>query len=79
MCTLYVPFLIKVTHESAEDQEALSQYPTTMKQDLVYDWVREGTRGAQGLPLNIQIVGKPWQEERVLAAMKLVSTVQKMI
>ncbi len=45
-----------------------------MKVDLVYAWVRRGTKGATGLPLNIQVIGKPWQEEKVIGAMKLISS-----
>ena len=34
-----------------------------------YGWVKEGTKGAQGMPLNVQIIGRPWNEELVLRAM----------
>ena len=38
--------------------------------EIVYQWVKEGTRGATKMPLNIQIIGRPWQEETVILAMK---------
>ena len=44
----------------------MKNYPTN---DILYNVVREGTKGAIGLPLNVQVIGKPWQEETVLAAM----------
>lgn len=45
----------------------MKNYPTN---DILYNVVREGTKGAIGLPLNVQVIGKPWQEEMVLAVMK---------
>ena len=45
----------------------MKSYPAN---DILYNVVREGTKGAVGLPLNVQVVGKPWHEEMVLAVMK---------
>ena len=44
------------------------------KKDLVYKWVKESTFGANGMPLNVQIIGRPWHEEEVLVAMKQLQT-----
>ena len=41
-----------------------------MSRIIVYQWVKEGARGATKMPLNIQIIGRPWQEETVILAMK---------
>ena len=46
-----------------------TSYPENGKRDLIYEWVKQGSTGALGMPLNVQVVGKPWQEETVLAAM----------
>jgi hypothetical protein len=52
------------------DQSALeSDYPGHEK-DLVYGWIKEGTRGAEGISLNVQVVGRPYKEELVLRVMK---------
>ena len=47
-------------------------YPSGADQgnDLVYKWVKESTFGANGMPLNVQIIGRPWHEEEVFVAMK---------
>ena len=63
---------IQVTEESENDQLGLKFYPSDAdkKKDLVYKWVKESTYGAKGMPLNVQIIGRPWHEEEVLVAMK---------
>jgi len=58
-----------VSRESNADQEALENYPTHDK-DLLYNWAKQGTRNAIGLPLNVQVVGLPWREELVVRVMK---------
>ena len=58
-----------MTEENDEDQAKLKSYPENGKRDLVYEWARQGSYGALGIPLNVQIVGKPWQEETVIEAM----------
>jgi hypothetical protein len=39
------------------------------KVDMVYRWIREGSIGALGMPLNVQIIGRPWCQEVVIEAM----------
>ena len=67
---------IQVTKESENDQLGLKFYPSDAdrKKDLVYKWVKESTFGANGMPLNVQIIGRPWHEEEVLVAMKQLQT-----
>jgi Asp-tRNA(Asn)/Glu-tRNA(Gln) amidotransferase A subunit family amidase len=36
----------------------------------MYNWIKDGTKDGQGMALNVQIVGKPWNEEMVLRVMK---------
>ena len=45
----------------------MDSYPTN---DILYKIIRSGTKGAIGLPLNVQVIGKPWHEEMVLHVMK---------
>ena len=47
-----------------------NSYPENGKRDLIYEWAKQGSTGALGMPLNVQVIGKPWQEEMVLAVMK---------
>jgi Asp-tRNA(Asn)/Glu-tRNA(Gln) amidotransferase A subunit family amidase len=45
---------------------------------MLFKLVYQGTLGAQGLPLGVQVVGKPWNEELVLHVMKLLESNRKM-
>ena len=36
----------------------------------MYGWVKDGSKGAQGMFLNVQVIGRPWSEELVLNVMK---------
>ena len=45
----------------------MKNYPTN---DVLYNIIKNGTKGAIGLPLNVQVIGKPWHEELVLSVMK---------
>ena len=62
-------YFFQITKENEEDQAKLKSYPANGKRDLIYYWARKGSTGALGMPLNVQVVGKPWQEETVLTAM----------
>lgn len=64
---------IPVSKENAKDQEALEDYPGHEK-DSIYGWIKEGTKGALGMSLNVQVVGRPWHEELVLRVMKDIET-----
>lgn len=45
------------------------------KGDILFDIVRNSTKGAEGLPLNVQVVGRPWQEELILQVMRQIEEV----
>ena len=63
-----------MTEENKLDQVALENYPSNgQKHDLVYQWVKESTKGAIGLPLNVQIIGRPWHEEEVIISAQTTS------
>ncbi len=51
-----------------QNQDALEDYPKN--DDMLHRLVYEGAKNTVGLPLNVQIVGRPWQEEMVLHAMQ---------
>ncbi len=45
----------QITNESADDQRLLSLHYPGREEDLVYGYVKEGTKGAEGMPLNVQV------------------------
>ena len=48
----------------------MESYPAN--EDLLFKLVYQGAcENTVGLPLNVQVVGRPWQEELVLHVMKL--------
>ncbi len=57
-----------MTTESDQDQEKLADFPGYEK-DLIYGWVKDGAAGTVGMPLGVQLVGRPWREETVLRGM----------
>ena len=60
----------QITAETAEDQADLeSNYPGK-ETDIVYEWLKEGLQGAEGMPINVQVIGLPWKEEMVLRVMQ---------
>ncbi|XP_063615745.1 fatty-acid amide hydrolase 1-like [Penaeus indicus] len=59
--------VVPVTHETEDDQAKLAEYPTD---DLMFELVKEATAEAVGLPIGVQMVGLPWQEEVLCRAMK---------
>ncbi|XP_069954928.1 fatty-acid amide hydrolase 1-like [Cherax quadricarinatus] len=59
--------VVPVTHEDEDDQAKLNDYPTD---DLLFHMVKEATEGATGLPIGVQVVGLPWQEEVVCRGMR---------
>ena len=54
----------------------MAKYP--VKEDLFYKWVADATKGAEGLPIGVQVVGRRFQEELVLHVMKEIETLAKM-
>jgi len=52
-----------VTKWSADDDSAMADYPTD---DLAYKMVRNYCQKARGLPLAVQVVGRPFMDEQVL-------------
>lgn len=58
---------IPVTRETGEDQIQLENYP--VGSDMLHRLAAKATRGAEGLPIGIQVVGRHWQEEMVLNVM----------
>ena len=77
--TLIDPWLsgvVPITKETSGDQDELSKYP--VREDLCYRWAADATKGAEGLPIGVQVVGRRFQEELVLHVMKEIETLAKM-
>ena len=49
-------------------QDDMRYYPSTG--DFVFKIVQNACKNAAGLPLSVQVIGRPYQEELVLHAMK---------
>ena len=62
-------------YTEADAEAAKSEYQTGG--DLTLEVMKRAaaSEDAVGLPLNVQVVGRPWQEEVVLGAMKEVERV----
>ena len=45
----------------------LDRYPTN---DMLFKMVKNGMDGTEGFPVGVQVIGRPWQEEMVIGAMK---------
>jgi len=60
--------IVPVTRETAEDQAGLSSYP--VGSDFLHRVARNATIGAEGCPIGVQVVGRHYQEELVIHAMK---------
>lgn len=52
-----------ITKWSQEDEESMADYPTD---DFAYKMIRKYCKGAKGLPLAVQVVGRPFMDEQVL-------------
>jgi len=61
---------VPVTRVTSEDEIAMKDYPRG--KDLLFQLVYEGAKkNTVGLPLGVQIIGRPYQEELVLHVMQL--------
>ncbi|XP_050709628.1 fatty-acid amide hydrolase 1-like [Eriocheir sinensis] len=58
--------VVPVTRESDDDQEKLEDYP---EDSPALRNVKKATEGAEGLPIAVQVVGLPWQDEIVCRLM----------
>jgi len=63
-----------VTSHTSQDMEALDELPNN---DLVYTKMRDFCKGTIGLPLSVQVVGRPYHEEQVLKIMGVLEEAQK--
>lgn len=52
-----------ITKWSQADDDNMAKYPTD---DLAYKMIRNYCKEAQGLPLSVQVVGRPYMDEQVL-------------
>ena len=60
-----------ITKWSKEDAEAMANYP---KDDIAYRMVNSYCTDADGLPLAVQVVGRPFKDEQVLRLLRELET-----
>ena len=51
------------------DEKEMEKYP---QDDLLYKMIKSCCEGAQGMPLSVQVVGKPFMDEQVLKMMSII-------
>ena len=73
--------VVPITKESEDDQIAFLESGLPPEgaskgifgqPDLVYIRLLESLEGAVGLPHGVQVIGRPYEEEKVIAVMKLI-------
>ncbi|XP_066297891.1 fatty-acid amide hydrolase 1-like [Branchiostoma lanceolatum] len=69
--------VVPVTKVTEEDDRLLDDYIGS-NNDIFDRYVRQATKGAVGMPVAVQCVALPWQEEACLRLMKEVETVFKL-
>ncbi len=72
---------VKITEVQKDDIEATRvNYPgNEFSPDVMINWAKEATADVKcfGLPIGVQIVGRPYAEETVLHVMKILEREQK--
>ena len=63
--------IVPITTWSQEDTAAMATYPTD---DLAYKMVHNYCKDAEGLPLAVQVVARPYKDEQVLRLMRELET-----
>ena len=58
-------------------QESMKDYPSSG--DFCFSRIQNACKGATGMPLNLQVIGKPFQEELVLHVMKEVDKISRYV
>lgn len=66
--------IVPVTRENEEDQRKLADYNTF---DVLVKLAKQTTTGAHGLPIGVQIIGLPYQEELIFHGMDILSSIAK--
>jgi len=68
---------IPVDNFSKKDEENMKDYPSSG--DFCFSRIQNACKGAAGMPLNLQVIGKPFQEELVLHVMKEVDKISRYV
>lgn len=63
--------IVPITKWSKEDTAAMATYPTD---DLAYKMIHNYCKDAEGLPLAVQVVARPYKDEQVLRLMRELET-----
>lgn len=65
---------VPVTKVTEQDVAMVKDYPAS---DVWHQTVKKGMQGSEGLPVGVQVVALPWQEELCLRVMKELETALK--
>jgi len=65
--------IVPITQENQDDQAKLADYNYS---DFLCKLVKKTTAGADGMPIGIQIIGLPYNEEIVLHGMNLIDSIK---
>merc|ERR1712013_761575 len=65
--TFFPAGIAPITKWSKEDAEAMANYP---KDDIAYRMVNSYCKDAVGLPLAVQVVGRPFKDKQVLRLLR---------
>ena len=65
---------VTITKQNEDDEDMMEE---VMKQDYMNRMVGKVAKGANGCPVGVQVVGRHFQEETVLYAMKLIETLKE--
>ena len=61
--------IVPVSTWGPEDEKEMENYP---QDDILYKMIKSCCEGAQGMPLAVQVVGKPFMDEQVLKMMSII-------
>ena len=56
------------------DHQEMENFP---RDDILYKMMRSYCEGAEGMPLSVQVVGKPFKDEQVLKVVKVLDEIMK--
>jgi len=65
---------LPVSKVTASDEAAMDNYPMHTEMNANYGRVKQAMKGIVGLPINVQVVTLPWQDELCLRIMRDIET-----
>ena len=66
--------IVPVSTWGPADQEEMENFP---RDDILYKMMRSYCEGAEGMPLSVQVVGKPFKDEQVLKIVRVLDEIME--